>query len=71
MLTYSWMLASLEDPEQSEVAGNVAVAVAPGGHGVQGGWRWIRPASCCLTRKSGSVCNTAWSPCSQAAVGGP
>jgi multiple sugar transport system substrate-binding protein len=45
MLTYSWMLASLEDPEQSEVAGNVAVAVAPGGHGVQGGWGWAIPRS--------------------------
>ncbi len=45
MLTYSWMLASLDDPEQSQVAGKVAMAVMPGGSGVQGGWGWAIPRS--------------------------
>jgi len=45
MLTYSWMLAALDDPEQSQVAGNVALAVMPGGKGVQGGWGWAIPRS--------------------------
>lgn len=45
MVTYSWMLASLNNPDQSQVAGNVAMAVMPGGHGVQGGWGWAIPRS--------------------------
>lgn len=45
MITYSWMLAQLDNPEQSKVAGKVALAVMPGGHGVQGGWGWAIPRS--------------------------
>lgn len=45
MLTYSWMPASLNDPEQSEVAGNIAITVTPGGSGAQGGWGWAIPRS--------------------------
>jgi len=45
MVTYSWMLASLNNADQSQVAGNVAMAVMPGGHGVQGGWGWAIPRS--------------------------
>lgn len=45
MLTYSWMPASLDDPEQSQVVGQTALTVAPGGSGVQGGWAWAIPRS--------------------------
>lgn len=45
MLTYSWMKAVLDDPDTSQVAGNVAFAVSPGGHGAQGGWGWAIPRS--------------------------
>ncbi len=45
MLTYSWMPAQLDDPDQSQVAGLTALAVAPGGSGAQGGWGWAIPRS--------------------------
>lgn len=45
MLTYSWMPASLDDPEQSQVVGQTALTVSPGGSGVQGGWGWAIPRS--------------------------
>lgn len=45
MLTYSWMKATLDDPEVSNVAGMVDFAVSPGGHGAQGGWGWAIPKS--------------------------
>ena len=45
MLTYSWMKATLDNPESSAVAGNVEFTVSPGGHGAQGGWGWAIPKS--------------------------
>lgn len=45
MYTYSWMPAQLDDPEQSQVVGQTALAVVPGGSGVQGGWGWAIPRS--------------------------
>lgn len=45
MATYGWMLAKLNDPEQSKVAGKVAMTVMPGGHAVGGGWGWAIPKS--------------------------
>jgi len=35
----------LNNPENSKVAGNVGLAVAPGGSGVNGGWGWAIPRS--------------------------
>jgi len=40
MVTYNWMLAQLEDPEQSKVVGKVAIAPIPGDKGLAGGWGW-------------------------------
>ena len=43
LLTYGWMLAGLNDPAKSQVAGKVEMTVVPGGHGVGGGWGWAIP----------------------------
>lgn len=43
MYSYSTMYAPLNNPENSTVAGKVGIAVAPGGHGVNGGWGWAIP----------------------------
>jgi len=45
MFSYSTMYAPLNNPEASSVAGNVEFAVAPGGHGVNGGFGWAIPRS--------------------------
>jgi multiple sugar transport system substrate-binding protein len=45
MYSYSTMYAPLNDPNNSKVAGNIEFAVAPGGHGVNGGWGWAIPRS--------------------------
>lgn len=45
MYSYSTMYAPLNDPSNSKVAGSVGLAVAPGGHGVNGGWGWAIPKS--------------------------
>lgn len=45
MYSYSTMFAPLNDPANSKVAGHVGLAVAPGGHGVNGGWGWAIPRS--------------------------
>lgn len=45
MFSYSTMYAPLNDPEASTVAGNIEFTVAPGGHGVNGGWGWAIPRS--------------------------
>lgn len=45
MATYSWTPNLLQDPESSSVAGNIGVALYPGGHGMQGGWGWAIPNS--------------------------
>lgn len=45
MYSYSTMFAPLNNPENSTVAGNVGLAVAPGGSGVNGGWGWAIPRS--------------------------
>ena len=45
MYSYSTMFAPLNDPKNSKVAGKVGLAVAPGGHGVNGGWGWAIPKS--------------------------
>jgi len=45
MVTYGWMLASLNNPANSRVAGNVDMTIMPGGHGVGGGWGWAIPAN--------------------------
>jgi ABC-type glycerol-3-phosphate transport system substrate-binding protein len=45
MYSYSTMFAPLNNPENSKVAGNVGLAVAPGGSGVNGGWGWAIPRS--------------------------
>ena len=38
MITYNWMLAQLNDPSKSKVAGKVGLAPMPGGIGLNGGW---------------------------------
>ncbi len=43
MITYNWMLAQLDDPEVSKVAGKVGLAPMPGGVGLNGGWGWAIP----------------------------
>ena len=44
MVTYWWMLPQLDDKEKCPaVAGKVALAVMPGGHGESGGWGWGIP----------------------------
>ena len=43
MITYNWMLAQLNDPSKSKVAGKVALAPMPGGIGLNGGWGWAIP----------------------------
>lgn len=43
MITYNWMLPQLNDPKQSKVSGNVALAPMPGGIGLNGGWGWAIP----------------------------
>jgi ABC-type glycerol-3-phosphate transport system substrate-binding protein len=44
MVTYWWMLPQLDDKEKCPaVAGKVALAVMPGGHGESGGWGWAIP----------------------------
>lgn len=44
MVTYWWMLAQLDNPQQCpKVAGKVALAPMPGGKGVNGGWGWAIP----------------------------
>ncbi|HID15763.1 MAG TPA: extracellular solute-binding protein, partial [Candidatus Atribacteria bacterium] len=43
MITYNWMLAQLDDPNFSKVAGKVALAPMPGGIGLNGGWGWAIP----------------------------
>ena len=45
IVTYSWAPPTLADPNKSKVAGKVAIAVNPGGHGMQGGWGWAIPRS--------------------------
>ena len=40
MITYNWMLAVLDDPEKSKVAGKVAIAPLPEGKSLAGGWGW-------------------------------
>jgi ABC-type glycerol-3-phosphate transport system substrate-binding protein len=40
MITYNWMLAALDDPEKSKVAGKVALAPMPEGKSLAGGWGW-------------------------------
>ena len=45
MFSYSTMYAPLNNPDSSSVAGNIDLAVAPGGHGVNGGWGWAIPRS--------------------------
>ncbi len=42
-ITYNWMLAQLNDPTKSKVAGKVALAPMPGGVGLNGGWGWAIP----------------------------
>jgi multiple sugar transport system substrate-binding protein len=44
MVTYWWMLPQVDDAKKCPaVAGKVAVAVMPGGHGESGGWGWGIP----------------------------
>lgn len=43
MITYNWMLAQLNDPKKSKVAGKVALVPMPGGIGLNGGWGWAIP----------------------------
>ncbi|WP_151176972.1 extracellular solute-binding protein [Hypericibacter terrae] len=44
MVTYWWMLPQLDNKEKCpNVAGKVALAVMPGGHGESGGWGWAIP----------------------------
>ena len=40
MISYNWMLAALDDPEQSKIAGKVAIAPMPGEKSLAGGWGW-------------------------------
>ena len=40
MITYNWMLAQLDDPDKSQVAGKVAIAPMPGEKSLAGGWGW-------------------------------
>jgi ABC-type glycerol-3-phosphate transport system substrate-binding protein len=43
MITYNWMIAALNDPEQSLTAGKWSVAPVPGGFAVLGAWGWAIP----------------------------
>ncbi len=45
IITYSVIPPLIDDPEQSKIAGNIDLAVTPGGHGMQGGWGWAIPRS--------------------------
>ena len=40
MITYNWMMAQLNNPERSRIAGNVAIAPMPGDNSLAGGWGW-------------------------------
>jgi multiple sugar transport system substrate-binding protein len=43
-VTYWWMLPQVNDPKTCpKVAGKLAIAVMPGGHGESGGWGWGIP----------------------------
>lgn len=43
-VTYWWMLPQVDDAQKCpKVAGKVALAVMPGGHGESGGWGWGIP----------------------------
>ena len=43
MISYNWMVAQLNDPEKSKVAGKVAIAPMPGKDSLAGGWGWAIP----------------------------
>ncbi|ACR78891.1 MULTISPECIES: extracellular solute-binding protein [Kosmotoga] len=43
MISYNWMVAQLNDPEKSRIAGKVALEPMPGGVGLNGGWGWAIP----------------------------
>jgi multiple sugar transport system substrate-binding protein len=45
MYSYSTMYAPLNNPDNSNVAGKVGLAVSPGGSGVNGGFGWAIPRS--------------------------
>lgn len=43
MITYTWMLATLNNSEDSTVAGHVGIADTPGGTAFDGSWGWAIP----------------------------
>ncbi len=42
-ITYNWMLPKLDNPDESNVAGKVALADVPGGVSLNAGWGWAIP----------------------------
>jgi len=40
MISYNWMVAALDDPEQSKVAGKITIAPMPGEKSLAGAWGW-------------------------------
>ena len=56
MVTYWWMLPQVDDAKKCpSVAGKVALAVMPGGHGESGGWGWAIPKN-----ESPALQDAAW-----------
>jgi ABC-type glycerol-3-phosphate transport system substrate-binding protein len=40
MISYNWMVAALNDPERSKIAGKVQIAPMPGERSLAGAWGW-------------------------------
>lgn len=43
IITYSVIPPMIDNPDLSQVAGNIDLAQTPGGHGMQGAWGWAIP----------------------------
>lgn len=61
MVTYWWMLPALDNAADCPaVAGKLALAVMPGGHGESGGWGWGIPANISEQEKAAAWAFIQW-----------
>jgi ABC-type glycerol-3-phosphate transport system substrate-binding protein len=61
MVTYWWMLPTLDNATDCPaVAGKLALAVMPGGHGESGGWGWGIPANVSDEEKAAAWAFIQW-----------
>ncbi len=61
MISYWWMLPALDNPaECPAVAGKLALAVVPGGHGESGGWGWGIPRNISAEEKAAAWAFIEW-----------